>query len=818
MKNSQSLKNGFYIKVNKKKLLKEEKSPESDSLIKKQSPTKEFNIQKSIYLIEAKNNSSEINHIYSPINKQKIFKNNKFNDKSIKKINTTPTNKKYNKKIIHLENRNNLYNLKGKTEFPLNNKNYFTKSEKNSNKSKKYFSQKNLRTQKTNVSKKINIKGNTDLKEAKNFLINYEQNSAYKLSPKNFRNNLYYPNSKSLIVNKDNNKYINKNINYIISIPENLKTNINNYSQINNKKIIGKKIKNNLKEKQNVIYNINNNKKMIDIYKEKLITIFVKLMRDFFKKQIKRIFNIFIYILKDDFYFSNNNKTYNKNQTIINNISKNKIYDYNCKINYKYNIGNNIKKSYLPCNDFQSMTMYHMCYNKKENNNNENKMIYIPTNNRYEKNYYNNEIYYNNYHSNPKYNIFNDMKIEKNTKNIDEANNIYNNQNINTQINNYYNTKNTNYYFNKVDSFTSLIIEKRRPRYYYPKNNIKHTSPENSNNISLNNRKSIYINETNIKKTNLNNDYINPENKSKILIYKKIISKDNKNKYNDENYVSTVNRTEKIANKKSSFINYKNILIKDKEYVNNYYTTIAQNIKENNNEDISNDMNNYYLEDIDKPMNMIYSKNDFDEYEEENNINQNNKIYYSEQIITPDRRLFMNFNYIIFNQKKRGQYSIYKNKNKMKKDILYITKVESIFLLNTYEKSNKINNVIIEKLDNIINQRISKYKTIFIKTLKNIKFKSIVNALIMKHNKIILQKFFNKYKIITHKKEKKVYLKSNGKNKINYSKINLERKKENNFNSKNYIDNIYDNKFELFRINLLKYIFRNNQNDCFNNC
>ena len=93
MKDSQPLKKGFYIKVNKKELFKDEKSSESESLIKKQIQTNELNIAKSNYLSETKNTNSEIKNLYSPNKQIKILKDNKINDKSIKKINRFNTYK-----------------------------------------------------------------------------------------------------------------------------------------------------------------------------------------------------------------------------------------------------------------------------------------------------------------------------------------------------------------------------------------------------------------------------------------------------------------------------------------------------------------------------------------------------------------------------------------------------------------------------------------------------------------------------------------------------------------------------------------------------
>ena len=157
-------------------------------------------------------------------------------------------------------------------------------------------------------SKKINWKVISEIRAAKNNIINNVQNSTINLCKKKLKNNFYY--TKTIIKNK---------------------------SKSGQKKKFSKKIKN--KSKENIILNkkeIN----ILDIYKSKLITIFVKLMNDFFIKQIKRIFNFFVYKIKDNFYFSYINKTYNwRINNNDNNFLKDKIYDYNNKINYKNIIG-----------------------------------------------------------------------------------------------------------------------------------------------------------------------------------------------------------------------------------------------------------------------------------------------------------------------------------------------------------------------------------------------------------------------------------------------------------------------------------------------
>ena len=122
----------------------------------------------------------------------------------------------------------------------------------------------------------------------------------------------------------------------------------------------------------------------------------------------------------------------------------------------------------------------------------------------------------------------------------------------------------------------------------------------------------------------------------------------------------------------------------------NVYSTVNQNIKDSyNNEDISNDMNNYCLEDIDKPMNIIYLRSSF----EENENYDNNEINHLLAIKTNDKRLFLNFNYIIMNKKKKGKAFIYKNNNEIKKYELMISYEISIFYLNKYKKNEENENI-----------------------------------------------------------------------------------------------------------------------------
>jgi hypothetical protein len=324
---------------------------------------------------------------------------------------------------------------------------------------------------------------------------------------------------------------------------------------------------------------------------------------------------------------------------------------------------------------------------------------------------------------------------------------------------------------------------------------------EKKNNLSVNNNKNVNIN-MNTPKKNVHNVMNNIENKSKNLIYKKILSKENKNKINIDDIKSLVNKTEKIIYKQNSFKKYKNVLVKDKDYMKNYYTTIAKNIKDNysNNGDLSNDFFNYCLEDIDKPMNMIYSKNESEEDENSENM----------EIKTSDRRLFMYFNYMNFNQNRRRKKFIYDKKIQTKKNDLFISKTDSIFILNNYGnffERDIIKNNFISIIEIIINDIIFRYKSNFFKRIKELKFKSILYTIFEIHKNKILKKYFDIFKDNINTKNNDnnsiKLMKDNNSDQFNYYMNESIEKANGNSEDKNK----YEKKFELFRINLLKYIF-----------
>ena len=109
---------------------------------------------------------------------------------------------------------------------------------------------------------------------------------------------------------------------------------------------------------------------------------------------------------------------------------------------------------------------------------------------------------------------------------------------------------------------------------------------------------------------------------------------------------------------------------------------------------MSNDVNNYCLEDIDKPTNMMYSKTNiinFDNddgnfYNEENSEEQEIEIKNLMQIITNDKRLFLNFNYISLNNNNRNNSKRSKNIN----NILSISEINSLCFICQRNNDNII--------------------------------------------------------------------------------------------------------------------------------
>ena len=776
---------------------------------------------------------------YPLLSTNKDLKYNENNNIIIKRFNkndnkpkyTSIKNNKYKKKIANDNIGKKIIINKSETQYPFNNKKKsFIENDNNSMNHLKTPLIRPLSINKFNIPKKYNYIQNTEFRSKKYYLIDNNNNSFSKkhnfsrsrdkyskYTFNKLRNNFYKPFRR-----EDNDDLKMENLSNDQSIENN---NFKNfpiyYNTINNSsmniKNLNKKYKNN-----------NNNKtkddnNLVNIYKNKLINIFVRLIKNFFNKYLRKYLNELINNIRNNIYYNiNNNKQ-------IFNIYDDKIYRYqDSKMNYYY-----IKKNKINTQDnnilpntssikknFSSIMMYkkaiqnnaidNKIYSKNNNNSNigndilskknSTQNIYIPVKNRNNNYNYNNYNY--NYVSQPKDSIFSQLKINKSTRVFERNPNLYQNQNINTQINNFYNTNNSNFYINKINSFSSVMtIEKQRPKIFISKNNQKNTEsspefPRENQNIKI--KCGIFKN-----KNKLNN-----------VIYKKILSKEKKNENENENNINNIfiKRIEKVYNNRSNKTNRNNInnninisnqsysiksKYNDNETINNHFSTIDnytndkdEKFLNNNNIDISNENNNYNLEDIDKPMNIMNMKND-DDYEEKSISDEDYEVKNIIQMITSDRRLFLNFNYISF---------IYKNKNiNLKKNILYISKINSFTILGIKKKENKniicdlnnTNNNSLEetpekinqnlnkyikigkiksgllKFDNLIKDKIYEYKSIFINDLKKINFRFIIHRIIQNHSLDIIKKYFDIFKNNANKEQNKDLIKERNNKKIN---------------------------------------------------
>ena len=564
-------------------------------------------------------------------------------------------------------------------------------------------------------------------------------------------------------------------------------------------------------------YNLNNDndndnkdKCLINIYKGKLIKIFVKFLKKFYLKYRANIFTELISKLKK----------LNKNDIIVfQNYKKNKINeDTNCRENnkilyinnnyYKYqkNGRKNQMKSLSSHKKFSSLSLFKKI-NKKRNINNQininynkgneetlkksSSNIYIPAKTRIINNNYNNIL-----GANSKISIFNEIKIDKNSNFIE----IYTRQkDLNHQINNYYNTNFNNFYIKKNNSYNSnKNIKNKKPKNILWKikrqNNIIGNTIEESNDNSK--VKPLFYKKITAREKN---DSKNDDNKNNMKIHiKKNENLKNKNKKSNNKFIRhTTNIKSKNIYNSTIFDNQKNNNIKN----------IDNNL--NNSVNMSNDINNYCLDD--KPMNIILLKNSNMENEEDSSVsneegknilNMNNKIndnFYSFQqnsdsyeiknliqIKTEDKRLIINFNYLSLNEYKKNNKQINKNnliiskndsfdiickkkyniKNKHNKKIYYEKSPKKhIINSNEYIKKIKIKKSVL-KLFNLINNKINENKTIFFENLKY----NLYNLIFLKFNT-----FYSIISIFFKKKLKNYYkiFKININNKIMRKKKNF---------------------------------------------
>ena len=849
-------------------------------------------------------------NIINRYNKKDIIKSNIKNRQKYSCIN----NNKNNRKNIEIDNNNdnetgeNYFMLRSETQYPLyakknysdtlmaNSNNsmrnlnfaYNTSTEKNQNSNItpkfKMNSKIDIRKKINNVNESYNYENNTfdkkvDVHKSENKYSNLTFNKLghnfYKPTHKRINNNLENNNSPNPINNKSNfnndiksdSRYTNRAYRKGNFRIKEIQKNYNNTIQVNNSNMKEKA----LEEKEK------SEKKLITIYRTKLITIFVSLMKNVCNKYKKKVFSEIINILKNNTYNNVQNKKFKKNKNNYYYIKKNKANINNLKDDN--NDDNNFTKKYTKIlfnnKDLSPITMYRKVTNNNQHSQlRENKdirsiyknstmpnvdlskssstNIYIPVKKR--------NIY--NYPSKQKETIFDELKINKSYKFVDnnqDNQDIYQNRNINinSQINHFYNTNNNNFYINRINSFNSIIsLEKPRPHPFISKN----YPSESSNDISSNNK---------IDKEEESHKAIKCslfKNKSKFqnIFYKKILPNEKlqkSEKKRNEKVNVFMKRLERLCikdkNKNNQNQTYsKRRIIKDgsKSNYNYYYSNFNHTLENNEVNELSNDVNNYCLEDIDKPTNMMYSKTNIINIDNDND-NDDENIYNDEiseeidvemknlmKIITNDKRLFLNFNYISLNNNKSPN----SKRSKKKYNILSISERNSLCFIirsknnNIYIDNNNSENVIEDysfkedsntlrtnlnkfsrkrklkfgllKLENITNNKIYEYKTIFFGLLKQLKFIFIINKITENRSMDILKKYFDRFKNNIQSEMNDSFSKMN--KEMNNKKF-LDKQNINHIIDDNKNTDIIQNKEKLK--SLIKQINKNSRNKFQNN-
>ena len=643
----------------------------------------------------------------------------------------------------------------------------------------------------------------------------------------NNNTNYYYTNNKNPYFEDinltDNNNFINqhRNMSYISKTMNR----IDGYNNLEYLQFFRRNKINNNPNVYNNVHFINENSNrmtmsnyntikhendLINIYKGKLVKIFVKFMLNFYKNHLKINFNDFITRLRGIYNF---NKRYQKKKCKNGN-----LYDMkNQYFKYKDNNSNDIIdknpslfKSISSYNDYSSINRSKK--KKKELNskivNNDNYLftkkddetikrsscnIYIPP----KKKIGNNNILSE---TRPKKNIFSEIKIDKNLfiNNPNEYENNYHNYNqYASNVNNF-----------KKNSFnTFMTLTKQRPKLFL----IKNKQDKNYNTIL-----------GNIKEES---------NKNKQPVFhKKIMSKDSKDKKNNNNNNIYYKSKEKISKNKNKNINDEKMRHTTNNTLKNNYNSIGFNFSNNNEKNhntnnitnLSNDINDYCLDD--KPMNMIYLKSNHNDIDKESLgsprsigkiLNKNIidkpineiscKIKNLIKIKTKDKRIFININYALFNSNNKRTLrnkTLKKNNNKLlicKTHSLHIlskskriengiynfspkysykTNLDSLSKnLNKYNKKSKLENGLI-KINNLINHKLKEYQKSLFEGLKIIKFYYLIQNIIKKLHKNVLKKYFKIYK-------KNIY------NKLDKPKKSTQRKRKLKFSFKEIIT--YDN-------------------------
>ena len=576
---------------------------------------------------------------------------------------------------------------------------------------------------------------------------------------------------KKYIGYSQNIPYISKTVNkldgynrdeYIQIFKRNNLKNIYNYKKYANKKNSSEDFnRHNNKDKEN---------ELINIYKGKLIKLFVKFMNDFYQKKKKNIFNKLIFELNNlkniNIIKKKNNITIkDKSKLSFSHKKKDSIYK---KIIKKRNINNEINNRYN--NENTEMI-------KKSSSN-----FYFPAKNRISYNDYNNMV-----GSKTKLSIFNEIKIDKSSKLID----LDNNNDINPNKNNFYSTNYKNFYtkksktkINNNDLDKYLENKKIKNNLYYNiqcDNNTNITDKDNK----FKKKQIIYYKKVKSQeKDNIINIKENKKQDNNIKVYQKINKKINN--------INNNFRNKKVMNRYTTNYKFKSNLFNSTIFKNNnLIKDKIQNKDENNinnsaSANISNDNNNFCLDD--KPMNIIFLKNsntyaeDDASYrnEKEKKISnldlfEDNIIYQLKnddfieiknlrQIKTDDKKLSINCNYIALNNRN-------KNKKNNKKSLcnLIVSNYNS-FNING-NKNIQIENGI-RKLDNLLYNKISKIKNIFYNHLKMNNSIFIFNNII---SKILLKFYMNSLKKNIKIKNKKVSY-------VSFKEINNRKEKKNSFN------------------------------------
>jgi hypothetical protein len=420
----------------------------------------------------------------------------------------------------------------------------------------------------------------------------------------NNNTNYYYNNNENFYVNNINNQNF---IHYQNKTPKNGK---NEYIQLlrKNKKI---KIHYDLDD-------IKKDKELIKAYKIKLINIFDKFMTDFYYKYFKRNYEELISRLR-----KNKNSIINLNENNQNiQLNNNSQNDYeNKKSNNQIN--NDIKTNFQNYNSnnihchkkFSSMSFYKKIdkskYPNVENSNDKNykkkttkdnydskkkgltkkswSNLYIPAKKRNI-----NDFTRNMKNSGSKGSIFNKIKIDKNSKiiEIDSSNIIFRNNSNKNSL--HYNNYRRNVLFNSNNSDDQ---NRQKIQKLMLSRNLKERA---SNNILLEDVKQE--NNNNKKNESIFHKKIMPKEKKRDKnIFKKKTEKINHKNISKEKTNDDIFKINNNYNTSSSVFNNRDFKNKNKKNEEDLKTNNCYN---NNSTNMSNNINDYYLND--KPRNMMY--------------------------------------------------------------------------------------------------------------------------------------------------------------------------------------------------------------------